>query len=165
MRGAWFAGLAVLAVILDSAVAPEIEILGSRPDFLVLVVAYAGLVMGARPATILGFIVGLVVDSEQPEYLGLHALALSAVGFGCAVAWEHLVRGSVFVQMSLLFGAALAHDVIFYVVYYRNHVDMFGRFILRFGLIGAAYTAALTFVLFVLARAFGWRAISGGTRV
>jgi rod shape-determining protein MreD len=165
MRSAWFAGLAVLAVILDASVAPEIEILGSRPDFLVLVVAYAGMVLGARPATILGFIVGLVVDSEQPEYLGLHALALSAVGFACAFAWEHLVKGSVFVQMSLLFGAALAHDLIFYVVYYRNHVDMFGRFILRFGFIGAVYTAVLALLLYVLARALGWRAIVGGTRV
>jgi len=165
MRGAWFAGLAVLAVILDSAVAPEIEIGGARPDFLVLVIAYAGLVLGARPATILGFIVGLVVDSEQPEYLGLHALALSAVGFACAFAWEHLFRGSVFVQMSLLFGAALAHDLIFYVVYYRNHVDMFARFMGRFGLAGAAYTAALALLLYVLARALGWRSIVGGTRV
>lgn len=165
MRGAWFAGLAALAVVLDSAVAPEIEIAGARPDFLVLVVAYAGLIMGARPATIMGFIIGLVVDSEQPEYLGLHALALSIVGFGCAIAWEHLVRGSVFVQMSLIFGAALAHDVVFYIVYYRNHVDMFWGFLVRFGLLGAAYTAVLTFLLFVLARAFGWRAISGGTRV
>ena len=41
-----------------------------RPDFLVLVVAYAGMVLGARPATILGFIVGLVVDSEQESNMG-----------------------------------------------------------------------------------------------
>jgi rod shape-determining protein MreD len=164
MRGAAFAGLAALAVIVDSAVAPEMEILGARPDFLVLVVAYAGLVLGARPATILGFIVGLIVDSEQPEYLGLHALALAAVGFGCALAWEHLVRGSVFVQMSLLFGASLGHDVFFYVVYYRNHLDMFWRFIGRFGFAGAAYTALFAFLVYVLARAFGWRTITGGTR-
>jgi len=76
LRTGWFATLAVVAVILDSAVAPEIEILGARPDFLVLVVAYAGLVLGARPATIVGFILGLIVDAEQPDYLGLHALSL-----------------------------------------------------------------------------------------
>ena len=165
MRTGWFAGLAVAAVVLDSAVAPEIELLGARPDFLVLVVAYAALTLGARPATIVGFILGLIVDAEQPEYLGLHALSLSLIGFASAAAWEHLVRGSLFVQICVLFGAALTHDVIYYVVYYRNHLDMFARFLVRFGLIGAAYTAAFTVLVFVLARARTWRAIVGGTRV
>ena len=107
MRIGWFIGLAVAAVVLDSAVAPEIEFLGARPDFLVLFVAYSALVLGARPATLAGFILGLIVDAEQPEYLGLHALALSVIGYASAVAWEHLVRGSLFVQITVLFGAAL----------------------------------------------------------
>jgi rod shape-determining protein MreD len=137
----------VAAVILDSAVVPEIEILGARPDFLVLVVAYAGLVFGARPATIVGFILGLIVDAEQPDYLGLHALSLSLIGLIC-----------------VLFGAALAHDVLYYVVYYRNHLDMFARFFVRFGLLGAAYTAAFAVVIHVLARIYTWRSIAGVTR-
>jgi len=165
LRTGWFAALAVAAVLLDSAVAPEIELLGARPDFLVLLVAYAGLVLGARPATIVGFIVGLIVDAEQPEYLGLHAFSLSVIGFASAAAWEHLVRGSLFVQICVLFGAALAHDLIYYVVYYRNHLDMFGRFFLRFGLIGGAYTALFAVLVFAVARARTWRAIVGGTRV
>jgi rod shape-determining protein MreD len=165
LRTAWFAGLAVAAVIIDSAVAPEIEILGARPDFLVLVVAYAGLVLGARPATIVGFILGLIVDAEQPDYLGLHALSLSLIGFASAAAWEHLIRGSLFVQICVLFGAALTHDIVYYVVYYRNHLDMFARFFVRFGLLGAAYTAAFAVVIHVLARVYTWRAIAGGTRV
>ena len=165
MRTGWFVGLAVAAVILDSAVAPRIELLGARPDFLVLLVAYAALVLGARPATIIGFIVGLIVDAEQPEYLGLHALSLAAIGFASAAAWEHLVRGSLFVQICVLFGAALTHDIIYYVVYYRYHLDIFGRFFVRFGLIGAAYTAAFSVMIFIFARANAWRAIASGTRI
>jgi len=165
VRTGWFIGLAIAAVVLDSAVAPEIEFLGARPDFLVLVVAYAGLVLGARPATVVGLIMGLIVDAEQPEYLGLHALSLAIIGYATAVAWEHLVRGSLFVQITVLFGAALAHDVIYYVVYYRNHLDMFGRFFVRFAPAGAAYTAAFAVVVYMLAQARGWRAIAGGTRV
>lgn len=165
MRTGRFAALAIAAVILDSAVAPEIEILGARPDFLVLLVAYGALVLGARPATIVGFILGLIVDAEHPEYLGLHALSLSVIGFASAAAWEHLVRGSLFVQICVLFGAALLHDLIYYLVYYRNHLDMFARFFVRFGLIGAAYTAAFAVVIYILAQARTWRAIVGGTRV
>ena len=165
MRTGALVVLSLAAVVLDSSVAPEIEILGARPDFVVLIVAYTGLLMGARPATIVGFLLGLVLDSEQPEYFGLHALALSAIGYVTAVAWEHLVRGSVFVQIAVLFSASLLHDGIYYIVYYRNHPDMFLRFIARFGFLGGVYTAALAVVIFTLARAQRWRRIAGGTRV
>lgn len=164
MRTGWFVGIAAAAVVLDSAVAPEIEIFGARPDFLVLVVAYAALVLGARPATVMGFVLGLIVDAEQPEYLGLHALALSLIGYVTAGAWEHLVRSSVFVQVSVLFSASLAHDVIYYVVYYRNHMDMYGRFLGRFGLVGGLYTAALGALVYAAARARGSRSLAGGIR-
>ncbi len=165
MKTGSFVGLAVVAVLLDAALAPEIEILGARPDFLVLVVAYASLVLGARPATIIGFVIGLVVDAEVPEYLGLHALALSIVGYTTAGAWEHLVRGSLFVQFAVLFCAVLVHDFIYYLIYYRNHLDMFVRFLARFSLLGSFYTALFVVLIFALARAQRWRAITGGTRV
>ena len=160
MRAGVLVLLAALAVIADAALAPEIEILGARPDFLVLIVVYASLLVGTRPATILGFLVGLVADAELPEYLGLHALALSAVGYVTGGIWEHLVRGNVFVQCTLIFGASLLHDVIYYVVYYRNHLDMLGPFLWRYGILGALYTAVFGAVLFVLAKAAGWRSIA-----
>lgn len=163
MRVGVLAVLAAIAVIVDAAIAPEIEILGARPDFLVLVVVYASLLVGTRPATIAGFLVGLVADSELPEYFGLHALALSALGYVTGGVWEHLVRGNVFVQCTVIFGASLVHDVIYYVVYYRNHLDMLGPFLWRHGIPGALYTAVFGAVVFVLARAAGWRSIAHGT--
>ena len=162
MRVGAFAFMAFVAVVLDATLAPEIEILGARPDLLVLVVVYGSLIMGARAATIAGFLVGLVVDSELPEYLGLNALALSALGYLSGGTWDHLVRANVLVQCAVLFAASLAHDAIYYLVYYRNHVDMFARFMARYGLLGGLYTAALGVVIFVLARTRGWRAIAGG---
>lgn len=160
MRVGVLALLAAIAVIADAALAPLIEIFGARPDFLVLVVVYASLVVGTRPATIAGFLVGLVVDSELPEYLGLHALALSVVGYVTGGVWDHLVRGNVFVQCTLIFGASLLHDVIYYVVYYRNHLDMLGPFLWRYGIPGAGYTAVFGAVIFAVARAAGWRSIA-----
>jgi hypothetical protein len=62
----------------------------------------------------------------------------------------------------VLFVASVAHDAIYYLVYYRNHLDMFWRFIARYGLLGGLYTAVLGTIVFGLARARGWRAITGG---
>lgn len=162
MRIGSYVALAFAAVVLDATVAPEIEILGARPDLLVLVVVYGSLVLGSRPATIAGFAMGLIADSEMSEYLGLHALALAAVGFLSAGIWDHLVRGNVFVQCGVLLAASLAHDAVYYLIYYRNHLDMFWHFLARYGFLGGLYTAAFGALVFGLARARGWRAIAGG---
>jgi len=156
--------LAFAAVVLDAALAPEIEIAGARPDFLVLAIVYTSLVMGARAATITGFAIGLAADAAMPEYLGLHALSLSATAFAVSALWSRLVRTNALVQCMVLLAGSLMHDAIYYIAYYRNHLDLFGRFLLRFGVPGGLYTAALGSIVYFIALARNWRAIAGGAR-
>jgi len=164
MRTGTYVALAFAAVVLDAVLAPQIAILGARPDFLVLVVVYAGLALGATPAVIGGFAIGLVADSELPDYLGLHALSLSLTGYVTAGLWDHLVKSNVLMQCAILFSASLLHDAIYYFGYYRNHLDLFGRFFVRYGLLGAAYTAALGALIYLVARWRQWEAIVGDSR-
>lgn len=162
MRAVRLALIAFAAVILDAALAPEIEIAGARPDFLVMVIVYASLIMGGRAATIVGFLLGLAADAEVPEYMGLNALALSATAYATSGLWSHLVRTNVFVQCLVLFAGSLLHDIIYYFFYYRNHLDMLGRFLVRFGVPGGLYTAAFGGLIFLIARSKNWRAVAGG---
>ncbi len=156
-----FSLLVFAAAVLDAAVAPEIEILGARPDLLVLAAVYGGLLVGSRAATIGGFLMGLVADTELPEYLGLNALAMAAIGYVSAGIWDHLVRTNVFVQCVVLFACSMLHDAVYYVVYYRNHLEMYGRFMLRYGALGGLYTALLGAAVFGLAKVKRWRTIAG----
>jgi len=125
-------------------------------------VVYGSLVLGSRPATVAGFLMGLLADAEMAEYMGLHAFALAVVGFLSAGIWDHLVRSNIFVQCAVLLSATLVHDAIYYLVYYRNHLDMYVRFLARYGLLGGLYTAALGALVFGLARARRWGAVAGG---
>lgn len=147
------------AVVLSVAVAPEIEILGSRPDFLVLLVVYAGLLLGPRSATIAGFITGLVVDSQLPEYLGLNALALCVTGYAASFVWKHLVRVSIVVQIAILFAATLLRDTIYYTIYYRHHLDMFGALIVRHAVLGGLYTALAGALIYTVCRFRRWEGL------
>ncbi len=161
MRPWVFALLAYAAVVLDAEYAHVFDIRGVRPDFLVLVLVYGGLYLGARVVTIAGFLMGLVSNSAFPEYLGLSSLGLTIVGFTTGGVWDHLVKANVFVQFGVLFVATLLRDFIYYVVYYRHQMDIFRNSFLPPSVLGAAYTAALGIVVFVLARVWGWRAIAG----
>ncbi len=164
MRIRAFALLCAGALILDAALAPEIEILGARPDFLVLALVYGGLGIGVSISIIAGFLMGLMVDSELPEYLGLNALALSITAFVSASVLDRLVKSQVLVQCSVIFGATLLRDTIFYTIYYRGNLDIFGHFVLRYSLVGAGYTVAIGLLIHVIARLANWRAITGAPR-
>ncbi|MCD4690854.1 rod shape-determining protein MreD [bacterium] len=152
------------AVILDATLGPEIEILGARPDFAVLVVIYGALLFGGRTPIVSGFLMGVVADAELPHYLGLNALALAITGFLAARLLDHLVKTSIFVQCTVIAGATLLHDAVYYIVYYRNHLDLFGHFFLHEALLGAAYTAALGAVVYAVVRASNWRTVTSGSR-
>ena len=86
MRTGRFALIALMVVVLDATVAPRIAILGVQPDFLVLAVVYGSLLVGGRPAMIAGFLMGLVADSELPEYFGLNAVG--------TCIWELIADGA-----------------------------------------------------------------------
>ena len=159
-----FAVLCAVALVLDTALAPEIEILGARPDFLVLALVYGGLGLGVSVPVIAGFLMGLMTDSELPEYLGLNALALSVTAFAAASLLDRLVKSHILVQCSVIFGAILLRDTIFYTVYYRGSVDIFGLLLLRYSLIGAGYTVAIGLIIHFIARLATWRAITGAPR-
>jgi len=159
-----FVLMCVGALLLDTALAPEIENLGARPDFLVLAIVYGGLGLGIRIPVIAGFVMGLMVDSELPEYLGLNALALSITAFLSASLLDRLVKSQVLVQCSVIFGATLLRDIIFYGVYYRGSLDIFGHFMIRYSLIGAGYTVALGLLINIIARFANWRVITGALR-
>ena len=163
MRTGIFAGLAFAAVVLDTAFAPEIELFGARPDLMVLVVVYGSLLVGGRAAIVAGFLMGVASDADIPTYLGLNALALSVTGLATERVWNHLVRASLLVQCAVIFAATMLHDVIYYLGYYRNHLDMFGRFLLRYSIPGALYTAAIGAVVYVIARSMGLKEVSGGS--
>ncbi len=163
MRMGPYIATCVLAVVLDATLAPEIEILGARPDFAVLVIVYGALLMGGRTPIISGFLMGLVADSELPEYLGLNALALAITGYLASKLLDHLVKANIFVQCTVIAGATLLHDAIYYVVYYRNHLDLFGRFFVHQALLGAVYTAMLGAVIYAVARAANWRGVTSAS--
>jgi rod shape-determining protein MreD len=152
------------AIILHTVLAPYIDILGARPDFLVLLVAYTALVLGARHAAIAGFITGLIIDSQTPGYLGLNALALSVTGYATARTWDHLVRANVLVHCSVLFFATLLRDAIYYLIRDSQGVGAAAGVILRHSLLGALYTAAIGGAMLAIWRARGGEGLAGDVR-
>ncbi len=102
-----------------------IDIRGIAPDFSIIALVLLGLAAGAAPATVGGFVLGLVQDLANPNLLGLHALCKTGLGFLVGRLRGRLVYGMPVVEAMVLVLAVVAHDIVFLLVQSRMSDDAF----------------------------------------
>ena len=139
--------LLVLAFVLQTTWVHFFEISGLKPDLILLVLVHVALRAGRLEATILGFGIGFLQDIYTPADLGLNALAKSIIGFSVGYGRTGIVADNIQVQVALVAGAVLVHDVIYYLGHSGIGLADAPFFWLRYGLGRALYTGALGVLL------------------
>ncbi len=106
----------VVAFVGDTMLGPLIAIKGVAPDFSVIALVVLALATGAGPATVGGFMLGLVQDLANPALLGLQALCKSGLGFSVGSLRGRLVYGVPLVEALVVAAAVFSHDFLFLLV-------------------------------------------------
>ena len=135
--------LLVLAFALQTTWIDFLEISSLKPDLVLLALTFIALRKGPLVATCMGFGIGFMQDIYLPADLGLNALAKSLVGFAIGYGRSRIVADNIQVQIALLFGAALCHDLIYYLGTSAIGLVDLPYFWLRYGVGRAVYTALL----------------------
>ncbi len=73
--------IVVAGVLVQISFLSYLSILGATPELMPAVVAALGLLGGAVPGAVLGFIAGLLLDSALLQTLGVSSLVLLSVGY------------------------------------------------------------------------------------
>ena len=120
------------------------------PDLFLVMVVYAGLMWGPEGGSLIGFFCGIAQDSFSFTYFGLHALAKVIVGFVTGKVRHSFFSNKVLVQSAIILVAKLAHDALFYGIYFARTDESFWRQMVFVSVPSAIYTAALGVVLFLL---------------
>lgn len=120
-------------------------------DFLLLAVLTAAVRVRPAGAAVLGFVVGLVADSLNPESLGAGALGMSVVGY-CA-SWLKAVffADSLPLNALFFFTGKWAFDIIYFIAEHRlRGVELLQQLVLWSPLSAAATAIAGVLVLFLM---------------
>jgi len=100
----------------DVLVGPLLSIHGIAPDFPIISLVFLALAAGSYPATVAGFLVGLIADLANPALLGTQSLLDSCLGFGLGRLRQRLAYGLPLVEGMVVAVAVLAHDLVYLLV-------------------------------------------------
>jgi rod shape-determining protein MreD len=150
--------LVFVALVLQVTVVAKIEILGIRPDAVLVVLVYVALAFGAVVGCLVGFAVGLAQLAIMSGAVASLPLAGTVVGFVVGKYATKIMYESLVVQLLIIFVSVVIFDVIN--MLYLAPGEFAGNF-LRWSLPGAAYTALLgAGLVFLLERVFSVRLLT-----
>ena len=75
------AGVLLVTVLLQTAVAPHLRLLGANPDFALIAVVCVALISGAETGAVFGFLTGILTAIALMEPFGLSAFVFVLVGY------------------------------------------------------------------------------------
>lgn len=99
------------ALVLQTSVLPFLQIGGTKPDLILVIIVYLSLVRGPEIGCSSGFAFGLIEDFFSGMYLGSNALTKTIIGFVCGMSGRQLYTHSMFSQI-LCVGLSTVVDVI-----------------------------------------------------
>lgn len=105
-----------LALLLESTVLEFVRVAGVKPDLVLVLVVFYAIVNGPREGAFLGFLGGLAHDFLSGYYLGLNALAITAVGYVTGLGHTRLFKESLSVVAGVAFLATILAEGIRYLL-------------------------------------------------
>ena len=87
------------AMVIQTSVLHFFTIGGVKPDLILIIVVYLGLMKGSDVGCVSGFLFGLVEDAYSGMYFGTNALAKTVLGFLCGMTGKRLYTQSLFAHM------------------------------------------------------------------
>lgn len=84
----------LVALVLHTAVLPNVRIADVRPDLMLLLAVLGGLAAGPQVGAVFGFACGVAVDLVLQTPLGLSALTFCLIGFAVGTFQGVLIRSA-----------------------------------------------------------------------
>ncbi|RJX21195.1 MAG: rod shape-determining protein MreD [Ammonifex sp.] len=104
-----------LALLLEHTVLNFVRVAGVKPDLVLLIVVFNGILKGSREGAFWGFIAGLLEDFACGQYLGLHALSKLAAGYVAGLG-DYVYKESSVVAAAMVWGASLISGGLMYLL-------------------------------------------------
>ena len=150
--------LAFVLLISQTTWLPRIAVFGVIPDLFVGFVFYITLRRGASWGLWTAFFLGLLIDVEDPQRLGLHSLAYCVVVLAVDRWLRNFDRTSPIVLFVLFFVVTLISELIRTIWFVSGAPLPFITGLFRWGIPSAIYTVlCVSLVSWFVSKVLGWK--------
>lgn len=103
----------LIAAVLQSVWLEGVQVLGGRPDLVLLLTVTWAVIRGANDGAVWGFVGGVFCDLLSGGAFGLWTLSLTAVGFIAGQPWVHTL-GPTLIRLALMtaLGTLIGHGLL-----------------------------------------------------
>ncbi|MEX0833085.1 MAG: rod shape-determining protein MreD [Actinomycetota bacterium] len=145
--------LVLTALLLQTTVFSEIQLLGVKPELVYLVVILIAVLEGPTSGAGAGFAGGMAQDFLLNQPKGITALTLTLLGYSVGMLRQYIVSPSAWLPVFLV-GASTAAGEIFHglVRFLLGQLDTGWGFQFRVAILAGLYNALLTPVVFPVIR-------------
>ena len=141
-------GFSLLAVLLQLVVAPWLSIRGIKPDFILVLIMFAGMLYGRVYGQLYGFGLGLIVDMIGiGSFFGLSALTKTIAGFLSGYLKDRRNRFNGFTYYLFMCFIIFIHYLIFFLINFHSTDYAIQFLVIRYILPETIYTSVL-FIIF-----------------
>jgi rod shape-determining protein MreD len=140
-------------VVVQTTIAPEITVLGAKPDIALIAVICVSLLKGPVWGTTAGFTLGLLMDVALMQTMGISSLLLTLAGYFSGRYAENVDLTSWLPTTFIVFSATIVIKIMYAVMMYLIGVEAsFGFVLTRIILPTAAINALLATPVFIVCR-------------
>lgn len=147
------AAVILSALLLQTTVFAEINLLGAKPELMYLITIAFGILEGPASGAITGFAGGMAQDFLLDAPKGITALTLTLLGYAIGMARQFIVSPSPVLPVVLVAVGTFA-GVLFYgvVSFLLGQLDATWLYLVRVAVLSALYNAILTPLAFPIMR-------------
>jgi rod shape-determining protein MreD len=150
------AAVILSALLLQTTVFAEINLLGAKPELMYLLTISFGILEGPASGAITGFAGGMAQDFLLDSPKGITALTLTLLGYAVGMVRQFVVTPSPLLPVLLVacgtFAGVVFHGIVSFLL---GQLDTPWLYLFRVALLTAVYNAILTPLLFPLLRRAG----------
>lgn len=143
--------ISLLIIVFQTTFIPLLAVSQIVPDLLLILVVYVSLVKGQIPATVIGFLVGLIDDILSNNIIGLTAMLKVLIGFLSGYFFNENKKNYAVGELQfiiLIFASTLLHNI-FYIIFIIQGTEMtFIGAMFRSGIFSTVYTTIVALIPF-----------------
>jgi len=152
-RALLWTAVIVTALLLQSTVFAQIRLGGAKPELIYLVTIAMAILEGPASGAVSGFAGGMAQDFLLNQPKGITALTLTLLGYAVGMLRQYIVTPSALLPVFLVaggtFGGVLFNGLVRFLL---GQLNVSALYLVRIGLLSAAYNAILTPIFFPLLR-------------